>query len=59
MDNDILIYTAGFVAVRVAAVVAFGYAIFHVLASSRARGGRQPAFATASARANAGADDRC
>ena len=59
MDNEIVIYTAGYLAVRIAVVAAFGYALFQVLCVAPARIRREPARTGAAARADTAADERC
>jgi hypothetical protein len=59
MDNGIVIDSAGYLAVLIAVVVAFGYALFHVLGLTPEKVRRYPCRASAAARADAVADDRC
>lgn len=59
MDNELLVYTAGYVTIRLAIVLAFAYALFRALRPAPASTGhaRRPAYAVR--RANLVPDDRC
>ena len=59
MDNDIVIYTVGYMTARFSVVLLFGYTIYLVLRGQRVAARSATARPHLLASANSVADDRC
>lgn len=59
MENEILVYTAGYMSVRLAVVLAFGYALFRVLRPAQIRADSTGDRFSAVRRAQLVPEDRC
>ena len=59
MDNELLVYTASYVSIRMAIVLAFAYGLYRALRAAPASRGRSRRPAYAVRRADRVPDDRC
>jgi hypothetical protein len=59
MDNEIVIYTVGFMTARLSVVLLFGYAVYLVLRGGRAAARSATALPRSLVLADTVADDRC
>ena len=60
MENDIVIYTTGYLATRLVILIGFGYALYYVMRPRRVTvGSAAGGYPRAARRADAVFDDRC